>query len=164
MNKKKMQVENIQLKIQRLSKDAILPMRATQGSAGYDLTSPIECNILPRSTCCVDLGMIIQIPDGHYGRIAPRSSLALFNAIDIGGGVIDCDYRGSCKVILFNHSNENYSIKRGDKIAQLILEKISTPDVIEIMMDEMEIKDKEHEEKKRGTEIIIEEKDNKKIR
>ena len=63
------------------------------------------------------------------GRIAPRSGLAAKHSIDTGAGVIDADYRGQVKVILFNFSENDFAIKRGDRIAQLILERIYTPDV-----------------------------------
>ena len=66
----------------------------------------------------------IQLPEGCYGRIAPRSGMALEHHIDVGGGVIDQDYRGNLCVILFHHSDVPYSISRADRIAQLICEKI----------------------------------------
>jgi dUTP pyrophosphatase len=69
----------------------------------------------------------IQVPEGFYGRIAPRSGLALHHHIDIGAGVIDEDYRGNVTVILFNHSDKLFVINRGDCVAQLICEKIYYP-------------------------------------
>lgn len=63
---------------------------------------------------------------------APRSGLAWKNSIDVGAGVIDADYRGPVGVILFNHSDSDFTIKAGDRIAQLILELIITPDVMEV--------------------------------
>lgn len=63
---------------------------------------------------------------------APRSGLALKHAIDVGAGVIDADYRGPVGVILFNHSDVDFEVKAGDRIAQMILEKIVTPEVIEV--------------------------------
>ena len=64
-------------------------------------------------------------------RVAPRSGLAWKKSIDTGAGVIDEDYRGIVRVILFNHSDTDFEIKRGDRIAQLILERILTPEVVE---------------------------------
>jgi dUTP pyrophosphatase len=72
------------------------------------------------------------IPHGHYGRVAPRSGLAWKKSIDVGAGVIDEDYRGNVGVILFNFGDEDFVIKQGDRVAQLILEKISTPEVEEV--------------------------------
>jgi dUTP pyrophosphatase len=64
------------------------------------------------------------------GRVAPRSGLAAKHSIDVGAGVIDYDYRGPVKVILFNLSDADFAIARGDRIAQLVLERIHTPDVV----------------------------------
>ena len=70
-----------------------------------------------------------------YGRIAPRSGLALKKFIDVGAGVIDSDYRGEIGVILFNFGNEDFEINMGDKIAQLIFERKNTPEVVETDMN-----------------------------
>jgi dUTP pyrophosphatase len=66
------------------------------------------------------------------GRIAPRSGLAAKNFIDTGAGVIDADYRGPVKVLLFNHSDTDFAVAEGDRVAQLVLERIYTPDVMEV--------------------------------
>lgn len=66
------------------------------------------------------------------GRVAPRSGLASKNFIDTGAGVIDADYRGSLKVLLFNHAETDYEVKEGDRIAQLVLERIYNPEVAEV--------------------------------
>lgn len=71
-------------------------------------------------------------PEGTYGRIAPRSGLASKHFIDTGAGVIDSDYRGEVKVLLFNHASDDFPIKRGDRVAQLVLERIYTPEIIEV--------------------------------
>jgi dUTP pyrophosphatase len=87
--------------------------------------------------CCFGNGLLItdlaiQLPPGCYGRIAPRSGLALQHNIDVGGGVIDEDYRENLRVILFNHSNRPFQIRRRDGGAQLICEKILYPDILEV--------------------------------
>ena len=74
----------------------------------------------------------MNIPVTCYGRIAPRSGLAWKKHIDVGAGVIDADYRGNVGVVLFNHGEEDLQVKRGDRIAQLILEKISYADIVEV--------------------------------
>ncbi|XP_046689241.1 deoxyuridine 5'-triphosphate nucleotidohydrolase, mitochondrial-like [Homalodisca vitripennis] len=74
----------------------------------------------------------IMLPEGCYGRIAPRSGLTWKNGIDVGAGVIDEDYRGDVRVILFNHSDEPFTIEAGDRIAQLICEKIYYPELEEV--------------------------------
>jgi dUTP pyrophosphatase len=81
--------------------------------------------------------MIAQFPRNTYGRIAPRSGLSYYHFIDVGAGVIDPDYRGSIKVLLFNHSDKNFQVKKGDAIAQLICEKFVQPTVVEIFDDEL---------------------------
>ena len=92
----------------------------------------VEETVVPaKGRTVVKTGLSIAIPDGCYGRIAPRSGLAVKKFIDIGAGVIDADYRGEIGVVMFNHSDEDLKVKQGDRIAQLILEKISTPEVKE---------------------------------
>ena len=78
----------------------------------------------------------IATPAGTYGRIAPRSGLAAKNFIDTGAGVIDADYRGEVKVLLFNHSEVDFEVKVGDRVAQLVLERIYTPEVV--VVEELE--------------------------
>lgn len=81
---------------------------------------------------CISSDLAIAIPEGTYARIAPRSGLAVKNFIDVGAGVVDYDYRGNVGVVLFNHGDEDFSIRRGDRVAQLILEKISMAEIIEV--------------------------------
>ena len=106
-------------------KDAIMPFRATKESAGVDLFSCDDGNIEPHSKKMIDIGLSVKIPEGYYGRIAPRSGLAMRHSIDVGAGVIDSDYRGNINVILFNHGDEKFKYNKGDKLAQLIIEKIA---------------------------------------
>ncbi|CAM8935929.1 unnamed protein product [Rhodiola kirilowii] len=120
------------LKVKKLSEKAVLPTRASHLSAGYDLSSAVETKIPARGKALVPTDLSIAIPDGTYARIAPRSGLAWKHAIDVGAGVIDADYRGPVGVILFNHSDADFEVKEGDRIAQLILEKIVTPEVVEV--------------------------------
>lgn len=123
---------NKNLLVKRLSNDATLPTRATAGSVGYDLYASQSTFVGPRGRAVIPTGLIICVPPRHYGRVAPRSGLAVKDGIDVGAGVIDPDYRGAVGVVLFNHSDIEFYVKKGDRIAQLILEKVSTPDVIEI--------------------------------
>ena len=71
------------------------------------------------------------LPSGTYGRVASRSGLAVKNGLDVGAGVIDQDFRGEVGVVLFNHTDLTYQVKIGERIAQLVLERISTPQCIE---------------------------------
>jgi deoxyuridine 5'-triphosphate nucleotidohydrolase len=119
----------MELLIKLLTDNAIPPMRCSLLAAGYDLCSNENTVVPARGRKLVHTGIAITIPEGHYGRIAPRSGLALKKGIDVGAGVCDADYRGEICVILFNHSDEDFEINEGDRIAQLILEWISTPPI-----------------------------------
>jgi dUTP pyrophosphatase len=81
----------------------------------------------------VGTGIAVGLPDGVYARVAPRSGLAAKHCIDVGAGVIDPDYTGEIKVIMFNHGDVDYTIKQGDKIAQMILERCETPPIEEVI-------------------------------
>ena len=74
----------------------------------------------------VDTGIRLALPDGHVGLIWPRSGMAVKHGIDCGAGVIDSQYRGEVKVLLFNHSDGEYFIQQGDRIAQLLIQKVET--------------------------------------
>eukprot|EP00253_Pinus_taeda_P011003 PITA_11003 len=120
------------LRAKKLSPNAILPSRGSALAAGYDLSSATSCVVPARGKALVPTDLSIAIPEGTYARIAPRSGLAWKHSIDVGAGVIDADYRGSVGVILFNHSDQGFEIKAGDRIAQLIVQKILTPQVLEV--------------------------------
>jgi len=121
-----------QLLIKRLSEKAKLPTRGSSLSAGYDLYSAVDITIPSRGKGLVDTQISVAVPAGTYGRVAPRSGLASKFMIDTGAGVIDADYRGVVSVLLFNLSDNDFEVKEGDRIAQLIIEKIHTPDVLEV--------------------------------
>ncbi|KAK6115815.1 hypothetical protein DH2020_008084 [Rehmannia glutinosa] len=120
------------LRVKRLSEKAVLPSRASPLSAGYDLSSATETKVPARGKALVPTDLSIAVPEGTYARIAPRSGLAWKQSIDVGAGVVDADYRGPVGVILFNHSDVDFEVKSGDRIAQLIIQKIVTPDVTEV--------------------------------
>ncbi|XP_057503976.1 deoxyuridine 5'-triphosphate nucleotidohydrolase-like [Actinidia eriantha] len=120
------------MKVKKLSEKAVLPSRASPLSAGYDLSSSTEIKVPARGKSLVPTDLSIAIPEGTYARIAPRSGLAWKHSIDVGAGVIDADYRGPIGVILFNYSDVDFEINVGDRIAQLIIEVIMTPNVEEV--------------------------------
>lgn len=120
------------LLICKLSKQAILPFKYSKRSAGYDLFSPYDYVVYPGGKLLVLTDLKIQVPSGCYGRIAPRSSLAIYHHITIGGGVLDADFRGNVGVIIFNHGKKKFFITRGMRIAQLICEKILHPEIKEV--------------------------------
>lgn len=112
------------IKYQLLNDQASVPYRAGPSDAGIDLKSSESTHIWPRSRILVRTGLALEIPEGYYGRIAPRSGLALKNGIDVLAGVIDSTYRGEIMVLLYNtDQHKKFTINIGDRIAQLIIEK-----------------------------------------
>jgi len=120
------------LRFVKMTDKAHAPTKGSKLAAGYDLKSAYVATVPARGSCLVKTDIQIQLPRGTYGRVAPRSGLALKNKIDVGAGVIDEDYRGNVGVILFNHGDEDFQIAEGDRIAQLICEKIAYPDIVEV--------------------------------
>ena len=120
------------LKVQKLSNNAALPKRSSDGAARYDLSAAHDCTIPAGGKGLVKMGLSISFPTGLYARIAPRSGLALKKFIAVGVGVVNSDYRGDVGVVLFNHGDQDFQVKMGDRIAQLILERIDTPPVQEV--------------------------------
>jgi dUTP pyrophosphatase len=120
------------LQVAKLTEHAIIPTRGSKLAAGYDLYSAYEYSIPPRGKILAKTDIQIKVPHGTYGRVAPRSGLAWKQHIDIGAGVVDEDYRGNLGVVMFNHSEVEVNIKAGDRIAQLVCEKISYPEIQEL--------------------------------
>ena len=118
--------------VKKLSENATLPVRGSAGAAGYDLASAEDTVIPARGKGIVKTDLSIAAPPGTYARIAPRSGLAVKKFIDTGAGVVDEDYRGAVGVVLFNHGDEDFEVKKGDRVAQMILERIMTPQVVEV--------------------------------
>lgn len=116
-----------------LSKYATVPHRATSQSAGLDLSSAYDVIIPKNGRAVVLTDLALKMPENCYGRIVSRSGLALKHGILVGAGVIDRDYTGNISVILFNHSDKDFFVKRGDRIAQIICEQILYPKLYEIV-------------------------------
>lgn len=110
------------IKVKKLDPLAKLPKRANDTDAGADLYAFNHAVIAPLDRSLIKTGLSLQIPSGFYGRIAPRSGLAFKNGIDVMAGIIDSSYRGELCVLLINLGREPFEIKRGDRIAQLIIE------------------------------------------
>eukprot|EP00947_MAST-08B_sp_MAST-8B-sp1_P000760 g760.t1 len=122
----------ITLRVRKITEHAVLPSRGSAQAAGYDLSAAYDTVIKGRGKGIIKTDLAIAVPDGHYGRIAPRSGLSWKKHTDVGAGVIDGDYRGNVGVVLFNHAEEDLEIKAGDRVAQLILEKCSMLEVEEV--------------------------------
>nr|CAD7424149.1 unnamed protein product [Timema monikensis] len=116
----------------KLTEHALSPIKGSAKAAGYDLRSAYDLIVPARGKELVRTDIQIELPAGCYGRVAPRSGLALKHHIDVGAGVIDEDYRGNVGVLLFNHSDQPFEVKRGDRIAQLICQRIFYPDILEV--------------------------------
>jgi dUTP pyrophosphatase len=140
-------INNIPVKFIKLTKNAILPSNQKKGDAGYDLYATEHIKLQPMTRALVGTGLAIEIPEGYYGRIAPRSGLAVKNGIDVLAGVIDSNYRQELKVVLINltfdlstfspfnkitGSSFDFLIRPGDRIAQIIFEKYYSADWQEV--------------------------------
>lgn len=130
-------MESIQIKIQHITdkfKDILLPEYATEGSSGLDLRAAVETEmkIEKGKVGLIPTNLKVEIPIGYEIQIRPRSGLAAKNGIGVlnSPGTIDSDYRGEIKVILFNFSEEDFIIKRGDRIAQMIVSKVYRANLI----------------------------------
>lgn len=131
-------MEKIKVKIQRVTNnfnDIPLPEYATSGSSGLDLRAATENEIVLEKGKfgLIPTNLRVEIPVGYEIQVRPRSGLAAKNGIGVlnSPGTIDSDYRGEVKVILFNFSDEDFVIKRGDRIAQMILSKVYYADLEE---------------------------------
>ena len=122
------------LNIQRLHPDAILPTRAHPDDAGLDLYAAEQIGIPVLGRNLVSTGIAVAIPPGHVGYITPRSGLAHSNGITVlnAPGTVDSGYTGEIKVNLINHGQAPYLVQPGERIAQLIIQKIELPWVQEV--------------------------------
>lgn len=126
-----MEPDRISLKIKRIDRkfnDIPLPSYSTEGSSGMDVRAAVDAEmIIPKGKIgLVPTNLKLEIPLGYEIQVRARSGLALKNGIGVlnSPGTIDSDYRGELKIILFNFGEEDFIIKRGDRIAQLVLSKV----------------------------------------
>jgi dUTP diphosphatase len=115
------------LNFKRLDPKATLPTRGSHASAGLDLYSIEDVRIPPKQRVLARTGLAVAIPVGFYGRVAPRSGLAVKNGLDVLAGVIDSDYRGEVCCALLNTGDETIELQQGSRLCQLIIEQIITP-------------------------------------
>ena len=116
--------------LKKLSDNAVMPKKNFSNAAGYDLSSAVDTVVPANDKALVPTDIAIALPNGWYGRIAPRSRLAAKHHLAVGAGVIDGDFRGKVKVVLFNHGSLDFHATKGDRIAQLLLERIASPPVM----------------------------------
>jgi dUTP pyrophosphatase len=126
-----MNARKLKVRIKRLphGKDLNLPTAASRGSSGLDLLAAVDgtLEIAPGMTVLVPTGISVEVPEGHEAQVRPRSGLALKHGITVLNtpGTIDSDYRGEVGVILINHGRETFTVKRGDRIAQIVFSAVA---------------------------------------
>ncbi len=126
---------HVQVLITRLDSSVPLPSYAKGGDAGADLTTTIDFTLAPGERQLVPTGIAIALPDGYVALVHPRSGLAIKAGITLvnAPGTVDAGYRGEISCILINHDrSESISFKRGDRIAQLVIQKVERADFIEL--------------------------------
>ncbi len=121
------------LEVQRLTPLAKLPYHGSAAAAGYDLHAASKHVIKPGERVLVSTGLAVKFQSGRYARIAPRSGLSVKHGIHVGAGVVDADYRGEVKVLLYNlDTNKEFEVNVGDRIAQMIIEHCDTPEIKDV--------------------------------
>tara|TARA_R110000744_G_scaffold263780_1_gene378062 strand:- start:6 stop:434 length:429 start_codon:yes stop_codon:yes gene_type:complete len=122
----------INIKCKKLLDVASVPTRAHEHDAGWDLYSSELAFVISSKRKVVSTAISLVIPDGYVGLIWPRSGLAAKKGIDVFAGVIDSGYRGEIKVCLYNSSEINFEINKGDRIAQIIFHKLPQTEMLEV--------------------------------
>jgi len=112
----------------------LMPTMGNSGDAGYDLKAAGDVVIAPGERALVTTGVKLALPAGYVALVHPRSGLAIKHGITVlnAPGTVDAGYRGEIAVTLINHSNESFSIDKGDRIAQLLFQKFESPRFVEI--------------------------------
>lgn len=130
-----MPAASLRLQVRRLDPGVPLPTYAREGDAGLDLHAAQSTTIAPGGRALVPTGLAVAIPEGHAGFVLPRSGLALRHGVTLlnSPGLIDAGYRGEVKVLLINHAREAVTVARGERIAQLVLQRVERAelDVVE---------------------------------
>jgi dUTP pyrophosphatase len=116
--------------------DLPLPVRKTQGSAGFDLAAANDVPICldPGQRALIPTGFAVEIPEGYEAQIRPRSGLALKHGVTLlnSPGTIDMDYRGQVQLILINHGREQFFVRKGDRVAQMVVSRVVSAQVLEV--------------------------------
>lgn len=122
----------VQIKIKKLSEDAVIPKYSREGDAAFDLVSNESYILKPGEHHAFSTGIATEFPQGYVLLYRGRSGLAFKHAIEPLAGVIDCNYRGEHKVILYNGGKESIDISKGDRIAQALLIKLPETEIVEV--------------------------------
>ena len=125
---------SVQLKVKRLVPSAAMPDRAHSGDAGLDLFSAVDLDIAPGETRLVGTGLAIELPPGTEAQVRPRSGLALKHSVTVlnSPGTVDEGYRGEVGVILINHGRTMFEVRRGMKVAQLVVQPTLEVEVVAV--------------------------------
>jgi dUTP pyrophosphatase len=126
---------NVRILIKRLDPGVPLPTYAKGGDAGADIVSAIDITLAPGERALVPTGISIALPDGYVALVHPRSGLAIKHGVTMvnAPGTVDAGYRGELKLILINHDkSETVSFKRGDRVAQLVIQQVERAEFIEV--------------------------------
>lgn len=121
------------LEIKKITKGAKIPVRAHNSDSGLDLYSSISVEILAGTRMKVATGIAMKIPEGYAGLIWDKSGLSFEWGLKVIGGVIDSGYRGEIIVSILNTSSDTYVVKKGQKIAQILIQKVEIPKLIEVL-------------------------------
>ncbi|HDQ16712.1 MAG TPA: dUTP diphosphatase [Candidatus Vogelbacteria bacterium] len=121
--------QKIRIKVKKLVPEAILPVYALPGDAGFDVFSIEEIKIPAKKWAPIRTGLAIEIPDGFVSLVWDKSGLALKNGLKTAGGVIDSGYRGEYTIIVHNLSHKDIVIKPGQKIAQVLIQAVCRPEI-----------------------------------
>ncbi|MFU8841834.1 MAG: dUTP diphosphatase [Nitriliruptoraceae bacterium] len=126
--------EHVRLEVHRLRPDAVLPAYAHPGDAGLDLASVEPVRLWPGERVAVPTGLAVAIPDGWVGLVHPRSGLARRKGLTVANapGTIDAGYRGEVQVLLVNLGTEVVDLAAGDRVAQLLLQRVGWAEVVEV--------------------------------
>ena len=128
-------MSSVQVLITRLDPELPLPRYAKGGDAGADIFSRIDITLAPGERALVPTGIAIALPDGYVALVHPRSGLAIKHGVTMvnAPGTVDAGYRGELQIILINHDkSESVSFKRGDRIAQLVIQKVERAEFVEV--------------------------------
>lgn len=124
------------IEFSKINQAALIPVRQTEGSAGFDLHAVEPISIWPGEWEKIKTGISVNVPVGCVGLIRPRSSLAARHGLDVLAGVIDSDYRGEVIVVLINLGSERYDVQIGDRVAQLVVTPIITESIEVAWLDD----------------------------
>jgi dUTP pyrophosphatase len=128
-------MSSVEVLITRLDPELPLPRYAKGGDAGADIVSRIDITLAPGERALVPTGIAIALPDGYVALVHPRSGLAIKHGVTMvnAPGTVDAGYRGEMQIILINHDkSEPVSFKRGDRIAQLVIQKVERAEFVEV--------------------------------